>query len=676
MTKKYILPLALVLASATGYSAPRTAEQAMSVAKQFVLRTPEFKQGTLQTTLSSYTAASMHRQKAFGSNAPAYYLVNVGENDGFVVVSGDDRFAPVLGYAINGHITAGTELPDGLQYWLDFLSAEMGYAMENGYADVAYASENRSDDYTASVQPLLSTKWDQTSPYNNKIPNYATGCVATGTAQVMNYWKYPTKGVGSHTNAYNTQYAADFGTTTYDWANMKDVYGGKYDTKAEVEAVSTLMYHLGVATDMRWNKPEVGSGTPNMYAGHALINFFAYNKNLYAEQRDCLSLGAWKALVISQLQTGHPLCYAGMTGVSGAAGHFFVLDGYDATTGLFHFNWGWSGNFDGYYSLTALEPGVGGVGAGTGSFNYDQQMFVNVQPTETGEYVAHFDAKEVYPVNSSSKQKVIVNTIDLSHNALNFKGGVGLEIIGKEDGVLSYLPSRNGFPSGGFNPGSTCTGSYGFEFDMSGVSNGSYEVCLATNHEDYPGKFYPIRAHYGKSTYFVMTVSDGGVSFTESKPDYQVEALAQPVICDAKVENTLYQNTISTFEVIFKNVGTTAFNDEVGVCIKKSRDSNPQYITIPCTLLPGEEKTVTLRGKVLRDPGTYNLVPCFGENGVYVAMNQSLQVTVGDEASAVRPALSAEAEIVYNMQGMRMPSATRLPKGMYIINGKKVIIDN
>lgn len=42
-------------------------------------------------------------------------------------------------------------------------------------------------------------------------------------------------------------------------------------------------------------------------------------------------------------------------GSGDAGGHAFVCDGYDGN-GLFHFNWGWSGNGDGYYSLSVLNP--------------------------------------------------------------------------------------------------------------------------------------------------------------------------------------------------------------------------------------------------------------------------------------------------------------------------------
>lgn len=670
--KKIISSIALIAATLTASATPRTSEEAISLARQFIKQTPSIQTvGNTQLYLSPCITAQAKVRDGLSTASPSYFIVNIEGEKGFVIVSGDDRFSPILGFSHTGNVNNENELPDGLKYWLSFLSSEMEAAIDGGYQPAAQARTVTSND--ESVEPLLTTKWDQVAPYNLKTPNYATGCVATGMAQVMKYWEYPERGIGTHTNAYFSQYSANFAGTTYDWANMKDTYGGKYDTMEQTTAVSTLMYQIGVATDMRWAKPEEGSGTPNMYAGHAFINYFGYNKNLYAEQRDCLSLGAWKALIIDQLKTGHPLCYAGMSGGDGA-GHFFVLDGYDANTGLFHFNWGWGGSYDGYYNITALEPGTGGVGAGAGSYNYNQQMFVNVHPTTDGEYVAHFDAKEIVPLNSANKGKVTINTTSLSHNSINFKGNTGLAIYNEDGTFLTYIASNNGLPTG-LNPGSVCVEVHGFNFDLSSVSNGAYNVCLAVQNEDTPGKAYPIRAYYKNSTYFKMTVNGNNVTFEDKKSDYYISDSAAPSILNNTEAGTAYHNVVSTFTITVKNTGTTDFYDEVGICIKKSRDSNPQYITIPCSLNPGEEKTLSIKGKVTRDPGNYTLLACYGENGEYTTLDNSTPITIKDEASAIATATTDNANApIYTISGMRMNSASILQSGIYIQNGKKIYI--
>ena len=58
------------------------------------------------------------------------------------------------------------------------------------------------------VKPLLTTRWEQGSPYNNNCPvapsssnHCLTGCVATAMAQVMRFYQYPDKGKGNVTLA-------------------------------------------------------------------------------------------------------------------------------------------------------------------------------------------------------------------------------------------------------------------------------------------------------------------------------------------------------------------------------------------------------------------------------------------------------------------------------------------
>jgi hypothetical protein len=123
-----------------------------------------------------------------------------------------------------------------------------------------------------------------------------TGCVATGMAQVMKFHEYPVSGIGSHTNRYHQSCFADFASTVYDWANMTNSYDGM-SSSVEKDAVATLMFHCGVATDMQYQNSS-SSATPNIFAGLALVNYFGYNPNMYSESRSQMSLGAWKDLIL------------------------------------------------------------------------------------------------------------------------------------------------------------------------------------------------------------------------------------------------------------------------------------------------------------------------------------------------------------------------------------------
>lgn len=667
--KKTILSIALAFVTAAVSAAPRTAEQALDIAKRFVGESFMFSGNRKAAlTLAPTATAQMARGTGASVETPAYYVCNV-EGEGFVIVSGDDRFKEILGYSTNGTYDQNN-MPEGFAYWMQFLSNEMETAIANGYEPGDITTPAYSANAGQSVEPLVKTKWNQNSPYNKKLNGNMTGCVATGMAQVMNYWKYPTHGTGSHTGAYSPNFFADFSATTYDWANMLPEYGTGWESNAEVDAVATLMLHCGVATDMRWSSSA--SATPSAYGAYALINYFNYNKNLYIESRDQLSLGAWKALLIDQLQTNHPLCYSGMDGKT-SVGHFFVCDGYDATTGKFHFNWGWSGTYDGYYEITSLEPGTGGIGAGMGTYNYNQCIFVNMQPTETGEYHANFDAPSVKFNNSTNKGAVKIDANTLANNCSKpFKGTIGVAIYGTNGSFTNYIPSAVNFPETNFHIGSAYNGAYSYSVDMRSVANGTYTVCAAVMGED--NKLHPVRASYGSATYYTMTVTSTGVSFSAQNQDINLEVTS--VALTSNSESNMFQNVMATFDVTVKNNSAQEFNDEIGVNISGGRGSS-QNLTVPATIGAGETKTIKVYGTpTLTVKDGYTVKGCYGNNGTYTATGNGVILNIKDESLAgiddivedIKPENTNAP--MFNIAGQRVNGNA---KGIVIKEGKKVV---
>lgn len=517
--KKFLSFIAVLAITIVTQATPRTAEEALRIAQSFITEVPSLANGksvrlSLATTIHAETKL---RNAATGESSPAYYICSIGDNNGFVVVSGDDRFKEVLGYTTSGNADSA-EMPDGLKYWLDFLASEMQAAQEhydaNGTVRTATVDENSYNTLT-SVTPLVKTKWNQSAPFNDLCPmttdgRAVTGCVATGMAQIMKYHEAPTKGIGSHTNAYFSSCTADFGNTVYDWANMCNEYGAEA-TDAQKNAVATLMYHCGVATDMKYSAYD--SATPSIYAGMALVNYFGYNPNMHYEGRDYMSAEAWKALLLSELQDGRPLVYSGHTSETGGAGHFFVCDGYDANTGMFHFNWGWGGTYDGYYELSALEPGIGGIGAGTGEFNYLQGTIVGMQPEIMGKYESCFKMKSFAPVKTTFNQGAYMefDITELTNYAINFTGNIGFAVF-KDGKFFTTLSMDNVWGSlrlGAYYPKISLP----CRFDSS-FSAGTYQICLIAQNEGQEG-FDIIRAYYTNTTIWNAEVtSDYKVKFT------------------------------------------------------------------------------------------------------------------------------------------------------------------
>lgn len=502
------------------YALPRSARQALVLAERFVGSKQSVFVAESPVLSVSVSADTKLRNGATGDVSPAYYIFNVGDGDGFVVISGDDRFKDVLGYSTEGKVDVDSNMPDGLKYWLDFLAAEMSSALNRGEAEVAQRSVAVSSDadMAMSVEPLVKTKWNQNTPYNAMCPvidgvNAVTGCVATGMAQVMRFHAWPAKGVGSHTNANHTDYSADFGATEYDWDNMLYEYADDA-TQEQKDAVATLMYHCGVATDMCYTTGE--SYTPSMFAGQALVNYFGYNPYMHYEGRDYMTDEEWKSLLVSELQAGRPLVYWGMTAEESGLGHFFVCDGYDAASGKFHFNWGWSGAYDGYYEISALEPGTGGIGAGTGEFNYMQSIIVGLQPEPMGQYESHFEMKSFEPVKKTMNQgsNMEFRISELTNNAINFEGKIGFAVYkdGKLFKTLSMSGSLSNLPLGAYYSEHTMSCKFNSEF-----AAGTYQLCLIAQNEGQEN-FDVIRTYRANTTVWNAEVTtDYKVKFTPAE---------------------------------------------------------------------------------------------------------------------------------------------------------------
>lgn len=303
----------------------------------------------------------------------------------FIIISADDRAIPILAYSDEFPFVM-ENMPDNITDWMTSLNEEIQYAIDN---NIEATAEIRSDwdnlrkgikpqtKNRAAVKPLVKTHWNQDAPYNNMCPggsDIATGCVATAMAQVMKYWEWPRTGQGSHSyyeNDYGTL-SVNFSNTTYDWDNMIDEPTSSSSIEQQ-NAVATLMYHCGVSVDMDYGYE---SGAYSSDVVDALITYFDYDPNLQEIARLYYSNTEWINILKSQLNSGYPLFYSGSSEIGG---HAFICDGYDAND-YFHFNWGWGGYCDGYYTIDALSPGSGGIGSGSGAYNEYNMIIVNARP--------------------------------------------------------------------------------------------------------------------------------------------------------------------------------------------------------------------------------------------------------------------------------------------------------
>lgn len=323
---------------------------------------------------------AMKGHKAQQATQSDYYVFNVGQQQGFVIVSGDDRVDDILGYADSGMLQEDG-LPDGLRYLLDGYAEQLAWLDSHPEQAVSHRAPARS-----SIAPMVETRWDQGAPYYNNCPEYneertVTGCVATSMAQVMYYHKKPTAAC-SAIPGYTTRTLgialSGLPATTFDWNKLKTTYSSGDTSESAVE-VAKLMQYCGTTLQMNYNVAKVGgSSAYNVSIAEALKTYFGYDGSVTYCQRQHYSYGDWVEMVYGELAQNRPVVLGGQ---SAGGGHSFVCDGYD-TGDYFHINWGWSGSSDGYFRLSLLNPWEQGIGGSStmDGFSFTQDAVIGIKP--------------------------------------------------------------------------------------------------------------------------------------------------------------------------------------------------------------------------------------------------------------------------------------------------------
>ncbi len=327
-------------------------------------------------------------------------------SEGFVIVAADDCVRPVLAY---GHaVWPADELPAQIYDWLSDYNDEIvqrrqqkveaSEATRAEWTELLADTPSPSPLYSVVVSPMIATTWNQ-SPYYNTLCPYdnaggyrcVTGCVATATAQVMKYWNHPVQGTGSHSyvDGSHGTLSANFGTTTYQWSQMPNALTGG-SSSSQVDAVATLMYHLGVAMEMSYGSSSGAStgsygSLTSACAENSLKTYFGYSHHIRHLVKAALNDSVWCALIDQELMASRPIIYSGR---DADGGHSFVLDGSD-NAGHYHFNWGWGGYCDGYYIMGQLNPSPGGIGGSYSStYNLKNGALMGVRPAPSSPSVS------------------------------------------------------------------------------------------------------------------------------------------------------------------------------------------------------------------------------------------------------------------------------------------------
>ena len=390
--------------------------------------------------LASHAGQSMVRL-AYKAEQDRFYVFDRGEHGGFVVVSGDDRLPQVLGYGAEGDFSSA-DLPPAVQYWMDELDKQIAFLQSHRNVRVHYPVSRAT-----AVEPLLTTQWNQDDPYNRYCPTYdtpngttvrsMTGCVATASAQLMNFYQWPPVGRGNHTYFCNvndvtpTELSADFSQSVYRWDLMQDTYD-ESSSEESCDAVARLMSDVGISMDMEYGS---SSGAREDDALSALIHYFGYSSRGYVLNRDYFNADEWDQFLVDEISASRPVIYTGMSLASITySAHAFVLDGFD-NEGYYHVNWGWGGRYDGYFLVSLLNPMAGE------NYAYGQLGLMGLVPEPRSgevEEVLYFRTQLVPQMASvplGGEIEVLVCNEDIQSNMLDT---TGYEVYEGEDRRYYY----------------------------------------------------------------------------------------------------------------------------------------------------------------------------------------------------------------------------------------------
>lgn len=202
----------------------------------------------------------------------------------------------------------------------------------------------------ATVEPMLTTLWNQRAPFNNNSPivngeRTLAGCVAIALGQILAYHEFPS--------------VLTIGGLECKWADMKSIRSKtnpiNVGTEEQQNQVATFIRTIGKECNMIYYSDEAGvdqwsfalpSGAENCLES----DYFKYKNVERVLRYD-------EDAIIEAIDNG---CPAFVAGISGAIdGHAWVIDGYKRQYRTVnnevqyryyvHCDWGWKGDCNGYY---------------------------------------------------------------------------------------------------------------------------------------------------------------------------------------------------------------------------------------------------------------------------------------------------------------------------------------
>ena len=609
-------------------------------------------------------APQLTEAEAFGS---ALHVFNVAGDNGFVIVSGDDRTEEILGYVEGGRFDVNS-LPSNMRFWLQMYADQI---RSLGNSNVQRGP--RRAPY-ATVEPLVVTNWDQRNDYNDKLffdseemlteadadaDDVYTGCAATSMAQALyqaaqqykkkhGQWpsnptaQIPSYTVSSSGKINNGKAMKALDPIVFDWEHMLPNYARKVatPTEQEINAVATLMAYCGRAMHMEYG--TTSSDAAFVYMPFRMAAYFGIQPYVKNMDRTYYTSQQWEDLLYNELQNGRAVPYTGVSGpTTDDPGHAFILDGYK--DGLWHINWGWGmaeaindAHYNGYFSLSVMQPDKSGTAAVSGGaldseYKYLQQATIGVSfdPVEgsvANTCYTHIGGGRGY---SSSTTRVTYLNYKVKGGDYSLDGAWA---IANEDGSFTILKKDYENREFAMFGDMEAYNQYIDELPVDGIADGTYTVLHVSS---LPGQNQWVADDGTELMNFTITVASGKITNVVCHPvSITTSSLS---VTNVEFIGNMNANEENTVRVTVNNASDDFFgNLALYYNTTTSPTSSKRYVQL-ATLKPGE----TTHDFVVKLPkGEYNLWfyawAADGYAGSYFDSGRKMFIGYGADANKVQ----------------------------------------
>lgn len=663
--KKYIISIvcALCAISGTAWAGPVDSQDAKLKAAAFLQKQAAHTNNARRA--AAMRAPQLNEVKAFGE---ALHVFNVGGDNGFVIVSGDDRTEDILGYVEGGKFDPNN-MPSNMRFWLQ-MYADQIRSLSN--SDVQRGP--RRAPY-ANIEPLVETNWDQRNDYNDMLffdsaemleeygadaDDVYTGCAATSMAQALyqaaqqykkkhGVWpsnkttEIPSYEVSSSGKINNGKAMPALDPIVFDWEHMLPNYARKFasPTDEQIKAVATLMAYCGRAMHMEYGTSS--SDAAFVYMPFRMAAYFGIQPYVKNMDRTYYTTEKWEDLIYNELQNGRAVPYTGVSGpTTSDPGHAFILDGYK--DGLWHINWGWGmaeaindAHYNGYFSLSVMQPDKSGTaqvsgGALDSEYKYLQQATIGVSFDAVEGNVANTCyVHRSYPGTGYSETTTKVSYLNYKVKGIDYSLD-GAWAIANEDGTFTILKKdyeNREFVMFGDMDIKT---QYIDELPVDGVADGTYTVLHVSS---LPGENNWVADDGTDLMNFTITVASGKITNVVCHP----VAITTSSLSVTNVEfiGEMNANEENTVRVTVNNAGDDFFgNLALYYNTTTTPSSSKRYVQL-ATLKPGE----TTHDFVVKLPkGEYNLWfyawAADGYAGSYFDSGRKMFIGYGADANKVK----------------------------------------